>query len=66
MDQTDDINLGNKGVLVDERLLDESKWEKWNANNGYMQGMTSRPNIDFMNEESAMLKLHNMQLVPGN
>jgi hypothetical protein len=35
--QLDDLLLGKQSVLVEERL-DESKWHKWNANNGYVEG----------------------------
>jgi Mg-chelatase subunit ChlD len=35
--QLDDKSLGKQSVLVEERL-DESKWFKWNANNGYVEG----------------------------
>lgn len=59
--ETHDINLGRLTVLVEERL-DESKWQKWNANNGYVQGMKAKPIIDFLDEESAMLKLQYLQL----
>jgi hypothetical protein len=35
--QLDDMFLGKQSVLVEDRL-DESKWFKWNANNGYVEG----------------------------
>jgi Mg-chelatase subunit ChlD len=35
--QLNDKILGKQSVLVEERL-DESKWHKWNANNGYVEG----------------------------
>jgi Mg-chelatase subunit ChlD len=38
----DSAGLGKLSVLVEERL-DESKWKKWNANNGYIEGMDSVP-----------------------
>jgi hypothetical protein len=35
---------GKKSSLVEERL-DESKWQKWNANNGYVVGMHKVPEL---------------------
>jgi hypothetical protein len=43
--ELDDINYGKQTVLVEERL-DEMKWHKWNANNGFVEGMKHAPNFD--------------------
>jgi hypothetical protein len=40
--QLDDVNLGKLSVLVEERL-DETRWKKWNMNNGYVEGMSIAP-----------------------
>ena len=40
----DDHNLGKLSVLVEEKL-DHEKWHKWNANNGYVEGMTKSPDL---------------------
>ena len=62
--EIDDIALGKLSVLVEERL-DESKWQKWNSNNGFVQGMKAKPTFDFFDDESAMEKLQNLQLGGG-
>jgi hypothetical protein len=54
--QLDDIALGNLSVLVEERL-DHHKWHKWNANNGYVEGMKSAPTFSHMEIRNAMEKL---------
>ncbi|GKZ00218.1 hypothetical protein MPSEU_000974700 [Mayamaea pseudoterrestris] len=41
----DDKTMGMQSVLVEDRL-DESKWHKWNANNGYVEGMERAPDFD--------------------
>jgi hypothetical protein len=40
-----DFILGEQSVLVEDRL-DESKWHKWNANNGFVEGMERAPDFD--------------------
>ena len=59
--ELDDCNLGNLSVLVEERL-DETKWQKWNSNNGFVQGMDAKPNIDFYDDETAMKMLQDLHL----
>lgn len=54
--EIDDIALGNLSVLVEERL-DEAKWQKWNSNNGYVQGMTNKPNSNLRDDEKDIEKL---------
>lgn len=39
-----DKNLGELATLVEPRL-DHNKWHKWNANNGYVEGMESAPKL---------------------
>jgi hypothetical protein len=52
--------LGKQSVLVEERL-DESKWHKWNANNGYVEG---KKTITFTEEimRSALTSLDKIDL----
>ena len=57
----DDDNLGELSVLVEERL-DESKWHKWNANNGYVDGMEHAPKFNEEEMRSAMSKLKDADL----
>jgi hypothetical protein len=40
--ELDDVNLGKKSVLVEEKI-DHMKWHKWNTNNGYIEGMEQAP-----------------------
>jgi hypothetical protein len=40
--ELDDIELGKLTVLVEEKL-DHNKWQKWNSNNGYVDGMGKAP-----------------------
>jgi Mg-chelatase subunit ChlD len=58
--QLDDKILGKQSVLVEERL-DESKWHKWNANNGYVEG---KKTITFTEEimRSALTSLDKIDL----
>jgi hypothetical protein len=42
--QLDDNVQGKTSVLVEERL-DETKWYKWNANNGFVEGMKKAPDF---------------------
>jgi Mg-chelatase subunit ChlD len=58
--QLDDRNLGRQSVLVEERL-DESKWHKWNANNGYVEGKKT-PTFTAESMHSALAKLDEMDL----
>ncbi len=37
-----DYNLGVLSVLVEDKL-DQKKWQKWNANNGFVKGMKKAP-----------------------
>jgi hypothetical protein len=59
--QIQDPNEGKLSVLVEERL-DESRWQKWNSNNGYVKGMKSTPQYDVhqMSQALSMLKLNDM------
>jgi len=40
--ELEDKKLGRLSVLVEEKL-DHSKWQKWNCNNGFVQGMKAPP-----------------------
>jgi len=58
--QLDDLNIGKQSVLVEERL-DESKWFKWNANNGYVEGAMA-PKFDEAKIREAVKKLDALDL----
>jgi hypothetical protein len=57
----DDILLGKQSVLVEEKL-DHTKWHKWNANNGYVEGMQEAPDFTYDKLRSAMDHLTNIDL----
>ena len=57
--ELDDDNLGKLSVLVEEKL-DHTKWQKWNANNGYVQGMKSAPKYSASDLRQAMLNMTQM------
>ncbi|GAX29515.1 hypothetical protein FisN_36Hu009 [Fistulifera solaris] len=40
--ELDDDNLGVLSVLVEDKL-DHTKWQKWNSNNGFVEGMKKAP-----------------------
>jgi hypothetical protein len=52
----DDHKLGKMSVLVEEKL-DDDKWHKWNTNNGYVEGMTSAPDLSEADISKAMQDL---------
>ena len=57
--------LGKQSVLVEEKL-DHNSWHKWNANNGYVEGMTKAPSFSFEAMKSAMdhlAKLDNLGII---
>ena len=56
-----DDYLGELSVLVEERL-DERKWHKWNANNGYVDGMDHAPQFSEDGIRAAMSKLTDTDL----
>lgn len=58
--QLNDNNFGKQSVLVEERL-DESKWHKWNANNGYVEGKKT-PTFTEETMNLAMKKLDEIDL----
>ena len=47
--EIDDKKRGKQWVLVEERL-DTTAWHKWNCNNGYVEGMESKPEFDGTDE----------------
>jgi hypothetical protein len=59
--ELDDKNIGKQSVLVEEKL-DHNKWHKWNANNGYVEGMESAPKFTFEAMRSAMDHLTKLDL----
>jgi hypothetical protein len=58
--QLDDKNMGKQSVLVEERL-DERKWFKWNANNGYVEGKKT-PTFTEEKMRSALTRLDKIDL----
>lgn len=58
--QLNDKKNGKQSVLVEERL-DESKWFKWNANNGYVHGEKA-PKFDEAKIREAVTKLDALDL----
>ena len=40
--ELDDDNLGVLSILVEDKL-DHTKWQKWNSNNGFVEGMKKAP-----------------------
>jgi hypothetical protein len=62
--ELDDKNIGKQSVLVEEKL-DHNKWHKWNANNGYVEGMESAPKFTFEAMRSAMDHLTKIDLGAG-
>ena len=57
----DDRNIGNLRVLVEEKI-DQIKWTKWNANNGYVRGMKEAPKFDETDLQIAMKNIRNIDL----
>jgi Mg-chelatase subunit ChlD len=51
-----DQNLGKLSVLVEEKL-DHDKWQKWNSNNGYVEGMKHAPTYSVNSLREAMLNM---------
>ena len=58
--ELDDVNLGKQSVLVEEKL-DHNAWYKWNANNGYVEGMKKAPTFSFEAMRSAMDHLSKLE-----
>jgi len=54
--QVFDFTFGHVSLLVEERL-DESKWHKWNRNDGYVEGMKSAPRFSQETLRRQMAKL---------
>jgi hypothetical protein len=54
--QLNDINVGELSVLVEEKL-DHNQWFKWNANNGYVDGMKGAPKLNDMDIRKTMNRL---------
>ncbi|KAL7573925.1 hypothetical protein ACA910_001937 [Epithemia clementina (nom. ined.)] len=44
--QLDDKKLGKQSVLVEEKL-ENTAWHKWNANNGFVEGMKEAPEFSY-------------------
>lgn len=59
--QLDDKLQGKTSVLVEEKL-DHEKWYKWNANNGFVEGMTKSPEFDSSKLRAAITKLDHEDL----
>ena len=57
----DDTNLGKQSVLVEEKL-DHTAWHKWNANNGFIEGMKAAPEFSYDKMRSAMDHLTKIDL----
>ena len=57
----DDMHLGKLSVLVEEKL-DHNKWFKWNANNGYVEGMKGSPEFTEDTLRAAMMDLATVDL----
>jgi len=59
-----DKSLGETSVLVEEKL-DHNKWFKWNANNGYVEGMKSAPVISEVSIQYTLAKMarHDLTIV---
>ncbi|GAX22147.1 hypothetical protein FisN_39Lh014 [Fistulifera solaris] len=57
--ELDDDNLGVLSVLVGDKL-DHTKWQKWNSNNGFVEGMKKAP---VFSEEGLRLAEINMTRV---
>lgn len=51
-----DDMVGELSVLVEEKL-DHNKWYKWNANNGYVAGMSESPSINEVDIFETMIQL---------
>jgi Alpha-kinase family len=58
----EDLTGKLKYVLVEDRL-DETKWHKWNSNNGYVEGMSSKPTFTSEQLNDAMSKQRNLDLI---
>jgi len=56
----DDNSLGRVSVLVEDRI-DETKWQKWNANNGYVAGMEQAPVFSEAEIADSFAKLTNLE-----
>jgi len=49
------------GVLVEERI-DHTKWQKWNSNNGFVEGMDKTPEFTHTELQNAMNSLERTPL----
>jgi Alpha-kinase family len=56
-----DKNFGKASVLVEEKL-DHMKWHKWNANNGYVDGMNHSPTFSPLALSQAFKKVEEEEL----
>ena len=54
--QLRDNNVGELSVLVEEKL-DHNQWFKWNANNGYVEGMKGAPKLNEVDIRQTMNRL---------
>jgi Mg-chelatase subunit ChlD len=54
--------IGGKVSLLVEDRLDPRKWHKWNANNGYVEGMKERPIFDTSDMEVAYRRMETEDL----
>jgi len=65
--QLKDDDLGELSVLVEEKL-DHDKWFKWNANNGFVEGMNGIPVISEVSIRETMAKMaqHDLTVVAEN
>ena len=57
----DDINLGKNSVLVEEKL-DQTKWMKWNSNNGFVAGMENAPTSNEDNIEGVIQSMNDLDI----
>jgi hypothetical protein len=51
--ELNDTSQGKQSVLVEEKI-DHTAWHKWNANNGFVEGMNKAPEFSFDKLRSAM------------
>jgi Mg-chelatase subunit ChlD len=59
--ELDDKSRGKQSVLVEEKL-DHMVWHKWNANNGFIEGMKEAPEFTYDKLRNAMDHLTNIDL----
>jgi hypothetical protein len=56
-------NTGKKQSMLVEERLNELKWHKWNANNGYVEGMQSVPDFSAEQLRDAMANHAHLDLI---